>query len=257
LIIWHGFSLRKEEEMKSKIYLIMGVLALVTLFLGTVCHAELCRVKANVSVTTFEDVTKENRLDVGVEVFDSNNKRPPDVVRWVKLKFPDRTEINITEYWEEYWDDFGVYIPASQLPGGVIQSGKYRIRVKDRSTGKIIVETDDLNASNTLTPPSITSPSEEDTVSGLEPTITWTKVPGARTYRLQLVFCGNNGPLGGDGPLWYPHKVPYFDDNATYYKVPKGVLRGGKCYQVRVEALDQNAFRDHRGRSKWVHFYTP
>jgi len=239
--------------MKSTIYVIATVLALATFFPGAIGHAEMCRVKANVSVTTFEDATKEDRLDISVEVFDSNKKRPPDFVIWVKVKMPDGSELNLTNNWAEWWNDYGAYIPASQLAGGVIQSGQYKITVKDR-TGKQIKVFDKINAAATLTPPSITSPAEGESIGSLTPTITWTPVSGAEVYRLHLIFCGTNG---GDGPLWYPKKVPYIDGKTTHFIVPKGVLMNGRCYQTRVEALNKNSFRDHRGRSMWVQFFTP
>ena len=241
--------------MRSRIYPLVGLVALTTLLLGTVCSAELIRVQANVSVTTFEDPGTENRLDFWIVPIDSDNKRPPDFVRWVKVIMPDGTELDLTNNWEEWWDDYGAYIPESQLPGGVIQSGRYVIKVKDK-TGKLIKVTDKLIASATLTPPSITDPTDGMTVGTLTPTITWTSVPGTAVYRLHLVFCGN-WPVGGDGPYWYPHKVPHIDGNTNYFKVPEGVLKSGECYITRVEALDEQAYRDHRGRSDWVQFNTP
>jgi len=239
--------------MKNKTCPIFVVVALATLLLTTFAQAEICRVLATVSITTFEEPEKENRLDIFLSVFDSNQKRPPDIVKWVKVQMPDKSRLDLTNTWNEYDQIYESYTYASDLPGGVIQSGMYAVAVKDSQTGKVIYVTNRLDTAQVLIPPQITYPSEGETVGSLTPTITWMQVPRAACYRLFLLRSFSCG-----GPYNYPDdKIPYIDGKTTYFNVPKGVLKSGQGYQVQVEALSENAYWDYRGRSMWVNFFTP
>ena len=210
--------------------------------------AEIHKMNFNAWTGNFTDPA-DQRMCFWFDISDTN-LRPPDAVTslMVQAPAPDNTIFDLTDHtWQEFDQGFWFSARAGDFKSGAIPSGTYRARVIDTS-GKQIIGSDYVSA-NFLEPPDITYPTDGSTLSSLTPTIMWTSVPGAMRYRIILQY------EYGDPIYWYSYHRVFVYRNS--FPIPKGALKPGNSYLIRIEARDSDKDLDKRSRSDWVQFFTP
>lgn len=231
--------------MKTKHYLIVALSLLTVLcFFSTAARAEIHKMHFNVHTTNYTD---HSQMDFGISISDTL-ARPPIAVSSLMVRAPDGTIFDMTNHtWQEFTKTFWYSARPEDFDTGVIPSGRYYARVIDL-WGNQIINYDDVQV-GLLDPPVLTYPTEGSTV-GLTPTITWTAVPGALRYRVIL----QGGEPGGHPIYWYDYNVKYV--YRTRFPIPKGVLKPGRSYIIRIGAHDSDKDTEKRSRCDWVQFYT-
>ena len=233
--------------MKVKHYLIVALSILIVLcFFGAAAWAEIHSMVFNAWTTNYTD---HQEMNFYIDISDTLAK-PPIAVSSLMVQAPDGTIFDMTDHtWHEFDKYFWYSARPEDFDTGVIPSGRYYARVIDR-WGNQIINYDDVQV-GFLDPPVLTNPTEGSTV-GLTPTITWTAVPGALRYRIILYYGGHTSR--GDPIYWYSYNVKFV--YRTTFPIPKGVLRPGTSYLIRIEARDTDKDLEKRSRSDWVQFFT-
>lgn len=230
--------------MKSKHYFTVIVSVLIFFLLCVGVQAEITRAQLNVwTNNTSSGVT----LRAWVEFSDSILKHPPDAFTEIKIIAPDGSVFYMTteDNWLPY--DFGfhaVYEPLD-FKKGRIPSGFYRLIVRDND-GKSHYSDDYLRV-KILKLPVITKPVDGETLSNLS-TIKWTKVYGAKYYRIQLWNESWNEPV-----YWWWNRQAR--TNKTYFEIPEGTLKPGSEYRLSVQARSDHQDLENRSNSDWIIFY--
>lgn len=187
-------------------------------------------------------------LDVSIEVFADSESHPPNYVQSITLISPTGANITIDPVaaWDEVLKQYFVSLPGSTF-GGVIPSGTYSVRVTD-AAGSITIP--DVVSAAFLPIPVVTSPAIGATVTNMAPTFSWQYVTGARFYRVHLydMLDGQWIYSNAEG-----HKLETSRASAV---IPKGVLKPGRSYRMRIEARYDFPDLDKRSRNNWVNFTT-
>ena len=223
---------------------------LILFSLAAPASADITDLSANAYTDNRESGSQQLYIWVS---FEHTRLRSPDAISMLRVIAPDRTIINLVDgAWEEYWKGFGAYLQPADFDTGIIPSGNYRFQVREKGSAQHITIDDNVNANTFLPPPSVTSPSAGEQVGSLNPTITWTPVAGAKHYRLEL----NNDSWGE--PLYGQGRNLNIIGGSTSFTIPKGVLRPGFDYSVRIRARDAVGWSemDKQSRSNWVNFTT-
>jgi hypothetical protein len=117
-------------------------------------------------------------------------------------------------------------------------TGTYTFRATD-TAANVTTATDALGASRPLGAFTITSHADNQIIPPSPPTVTWSVVPGAATYRVRI----RNG--------WMDQDLFSRDTTGTSLTLPGGVLGPGRRYMIRVEAYDHvNGFPDADARAR-------
>ena len=234
--------------MRSKNYLIVVMVAVSVLLLQGPAPAEITRCSFDVWTTA-----QSNGLSLGFYVvLEDNALPPPQAFSSVIIYNPDGSVLRdySADYWQYYIDNvkwFFFYVTPP--PGTPIQTGTYKIVVKDKETPRNTMRgTDTLNDATPLGVSTLINPIFNQTL-GLTDTIQWTDVEGAKYYRLLL---HDDGSKESVFDTKYNEKRVYTNS----FKLPPGVLIPGRGYSVRIEARDSDKNLKRRSRSDWVSFRT-
>jgi hypothetical protein len=176
-------------------------------------------------------------LSTNIQVNDSM-QRPYDAVQSLKVTAPDSAEVDLTQSWNEVSQ---AYTYSVNVGAGPVPAGTYTAIVvgKDSST---ITQTATLDGSF-LDIATITSPAAGSTTSDLVPTITWTAVPEAQYYILNI-----------SGPPWGNYSVQLYRNTFT---VPAGVLKPASNYTIYLNAHNSDKLVTKSSTSANVSFITP
>ena len=223
---------------------------LILFSLAAPASAEITNLSVNAYTSSYESGNQS--LYLWVE-FKHTRLRPPDAVAKLRVIAPDGTLIDMVDgTWEEWWKGFGAYLGPDDFDTGSIPSGNYRFQVREKGTPAQIQILDRVDA--TFLPiPYITSPSVDEQVGSLNPTITWEPVAGAKYYRVEINWGNSSG-----SPIYGMGRNLTIIGGSTSFTIPNGVLRPGNQYQVRVRARDTTGWEsmDKESRSNWVNFTT-
>lgn len=104
-------------------------------------------------------------------------------------------------------------------------TGTYTFRATN-TAANVTTATDALSASTPLAAFTITSHANNQIIAPTPPTVIWSAVPGAATYRVRI----RNG--------WMDQDLFSRFTTGTSLALPGGVLEPGRRYMIRVEAFD-------------------
>lgn len=233
--------------MKCKRFFTIGLSFLIIFSFCAVTQAYLRRIHVNVWTTNYTD---DQQLNIWLEVWDTENKNPPEIITSIEVTAPDGTIFNMTDdAWLPYDRGYWMAARAGDFDSTEIPSGVYKVKVVPNS-GWTIEQGDWIDATF-LDPPVITYPTEGSTV--VQPlTIRWNPVVGAKYYRVLLWNECWNEPV-----YWF-----WWNDSRKFYtnlpgaKIPLGQLKPNCSYRLRVEARSGSQDLDKRSRSVWVNFFT-
>jgi hypothetical protein len=138
-------------------------------------------------------------------------------------------------------------VPATEFNNGIIPSGTYSATVV-HSSGAKITEVDDVKVLF-LDVAEITYPTSGATVTDKTPRFKWKPVKNATYYDVKM-YMGS----GGWGEPVFQSYLNQFTTDLTYADIPKGILKPGTGYSLRVEARNTSQDLDARSRSSWVNF---
>lgn len=140
-------------------------------------------------------------------------------------------------------------VPAADFTStnGKIPGGPYSAKVVHTS-GAQITEIDEIEAVF-LSVPKITYPIDGTTVPDKTPRFRWEKVDNAKFYDVRL-YRGS----GGWGEPVFQSYLNYFATDLLYADIPKGILKPGAGYSLRIEARSSSTDLDARSRTSWLNF---
>ena len=153
--------------------------------------------------------------------------------------------MTVDEHFSPYDGSFLALWDSSDFVSGDIPGGTYVIEVC-ANDGTVLKYQDKIDGSF-LDISTIKSPSPGETGVGATPTIRWTKVSRARYYRIWL--------LDENWNSIYDYKR-LLEVIGTSVKLPKGNLKPGKTYHMRIEARNDYQDIDKRSRTSWIVFTT-
>ena len=174
---------------------------------------------------------------------------PPNYIKEITVTVPGGQTFPIDP--DKDWShiDRAYYRTVSEADftntGGKIPSGTYRARVVPTS-GVAITETDDVQAVF-LNVAEITYPTAGTTVTDNTPRFRWNSVTGATFYDVRLWNDSWNEPV-------HISYVNWFATDHTYADIPKGILKPGLNYRLRIEARSSSTDLDARSRTSWLNF---
>ena len=232
--------------MRIKIFTLTVMVFWALIMLPTASYAVIYKVWFDVWTTNYTD-RDERQMNFWVEVYDTVKENPPDFVTSIKITAPDGTVLNLDPvhnwfpYDKGYWDR----LYKGDYAARPFASGTYKCDVTGKG-GTRITKTDYVWG-RFLHPPTIIYPADGATNVELTPTIKWTKVAGAKYYRILLWDESWNEPR-----YWFWRKKAFTDN--LYFKIPKGELKLGNEYRLRVEARSGDQDMDQRSRSDWIYF---
>jgi hypothetical protein len=186
-------------------------------------------------------------LEVYVEAQSETDFHPPDYIQTISIDAPDGTQLSLdpTEDWDptstsSYFKRF----VASDFDGDVIPGGLYQCTVTDIDSKSFFIN--DWVPANFLQVATITTPTDNSTTGKVQ-WIMWTWPTGATHFRIYLYNESWGEPIYG----WTPIKKY---TNRNQFLIPKGVLKSGITYKVRIEARSNMQDLDQRSRSDWITF---
>ncbi len=231
-------------------------LTIFCLLVPLYASAKITFVTTDVLTTSYSNPA-EFQLNVWVETRDSARIHPPDYISSIELEDPTGTiwPIDPIANWDEDGKEFWFGIKQSQFDGGVIPSGVYKFRVTDK-TGKVITTTDVLSkADQPLPVPVITTPAAGEEIMTTTPDIRWTA--GGLCKKFRITIDRVIGHCDCDNQTYYAAVWDWSDSvwtSVKYISIPKGILRPGASYRVRIEARYDYNDTDKRSRSDWGFF---
>ncbi|MHC1730335.1 MAG: hypothetical protein AB9866_30785 [Syntrophobacteraceae bacterium] len=240
--------------MKVKMYVLVMVSILTILFFGTLSQAEIYRLSFDVLTSTYAQPSGVPRLEINADIIVADSMlRPPDAVQSLKVTAPGGTVFSYSPtstklYWSEFNNAFWFGATNNDFADGIIPSGTYKVTSVDKA-GKIMSNTEFFTVAF-LTAAEITSPTQNQVLTTLTPTIKWTAVPGAEYYRVYLRNESWKEPVY----ISSPHNLNVY---RNYFKIPTGVLMPKTTYSVAIQARDSDSALNKRSRSLWVTFTTP
>lgn len=238
--------------MRYKIFLMTVMLAMGVLILQGPAPAEITRCFFDVRTT--QHPNQALRLDFYV-ILEDSKLLPTQAFSSVVIYNPDGSVLR--DYSADYWQYYINYQKAFffYLYPATIQTGTYTIVVADKSaTPKTLTCTDTLTNTEPLPMPVLKNPApnpggDQTPTLDLTATLRWTKVGGAKYYRIFLMDDSAKEPVF-DGT--YNHKNVY----QNYFPIPQGVLIPGRNYTLRIEARNDDKNLMRRSRSAWIPFKT-
>ena len=197
------------------------------------------------------------QLNVWIETKDDVESHPPNYVSSIDLEDPNGTIWSFDPLLGWYDQDKGFFFSISQssFPGGTIPSGLYKITITDDRGFSFTTRDQVLDANTPLSIPVITMPTADEVLTTATPLIRWTSTAQSKKFRVQLDevvgYCPDDGNLYY-WPIWETRDRKWTMNK--FMRIPKGVLRPGGFYRIRIEGRFDFNDTDKRSRSDWVHF---
>jgi hypothetical protein len=215
----------------------------------TASYAAIYKVWFNAWTTNYTDPA-ESQMNFWVEVFDTVKKNPPTFVATIKITAPDGTTVlnlDPVQDWMPYDKGYWGRLYAGDYDADEIAKGIYKCEVTDEGA-KTITKTDVVKSNLLfLDPPTVTYPTDGATNVELMPKIKWNRVAKAKYYRILLWDESWDEPR-----YWFWEKKAFTD--SKYFEIPKGELKLGNEYRLRIEARSGDQDMDKRSRSDWINF---
>jgi len=238
--------------MRLKGYLMAVMVAAGVLLMQGPAPAEIT--KCLFDVRTTQHPGQNLRLDFWV-VLEDTTRPAAQAFSSVIIYNPDNTVLRdfSADYWQyhiDYQKAFFFYFYPDN-----IQTGTYKIVVADKSkTPKTLTATDTLTSAAplpiaTLINPPPNSGGEETPTLGLTDTLRWTRVNGAKFYRLFLMDESAKEPV-------FDGTTNRKDVYKNYLPLPPGVLIPGRNYTLRIEARNDDKNLMRRSRTPYIPFKT-
>ena len=238
--------------MRGRVLVTLAAVVLIFSFVGNAHAQALSRVVFNGLTQVQPQGTPPvnvKQISFGVTVTLNPAGHPPNYIKEITVTIPGGQTFSIDP--DKDWShvDRAYFKAFSEADftntGGKIPSGTYQARVVPTS-GAAITETDDIQAVF-LGVATITYPTAGTTVTDNTPRFRWNPVPGATYYDVRLWNDSWNEPV-------YMGYINYFATDLTYADFPKGILKPGLDYRLRIEARSNSNDLDARSRTSWVQF---
>ena len=233
---------------KVSIWIVVFVTFAVTI--PNYVSARINWVRSDVLTTNYSN---DFQLNIWVEVKDDVLTHSPDYVSSIEITDPNDQVYLIDNpglyYWDDSSKDFNFTFRRTDIPGGAFLSGEYKIKVTDTKGNEITTSNTLKNADTPLPIPQIRIPDEGEVLMTTTPVIRWAIGTVHKRFRITIDRSYGGGSFW---PVWDWRNSIWTMNK--FIKIPKGVLKPGNSYRIRVEGRANYLVTSKRGRSDWRYF---